>query len=264
MTNPRDHARHASHVHGADATDSHGATWAGRVLSPSGFEQDTGASDPRVLAALGGDDATWMTVAAAARFLVAVLAHADEIQPNQDGLSVDAAVDMALVTLVAPDGARALPAFTGLDALLAWDASARPVPVTAERLAQSAITEQCDVIVINPSPTGVPSPPGTSATRVLRPSQVWALAQRQPWLPPEVDPFVCRAVAAAVGRQEAVVAHSVFAGEPIGRGILGVELALAPGLGRAAVEAVVTALGEDLATDGEFRVRIDGLTFRLR
>lgn len=254
MTNPRDHARHPAHVPATAATDSHGQTWGARTLPPGGFDGDAGHSDPAVLAAMTQDDRVWMAAAAAARFLVAVVAHAGEVDTGPGGLTVDVAADMALVTLTSPDGVRALPAFTGVAALAAWDATARPVPVTATRLAQSAITEQCDVIVVNP---------GAATARVLRPSQVWALAQGQPWLPPEDDPFVRRAVAAAAARVEEIVAHAVFAGEPPDQGVLGVELTLAPGLHRNQVEAVVTRLGEDLATDGEFRARIDSLVFRL-
>ncbi len=250
------------------ATDSEGQPWAGRTLPPGGFEGDTGASDPAVLAAMARDDRVWMEVAAAARFLVAVVARTAPVPAGSDspqaaagphgprhGLPVDRGADMSLVTLTGPDGVRALPAFTGVGTLAAWDGTARPVPVTAAHLARSAIAERCDVIVVDP---------GAVPTRVLRPSQVWALAQQRAWLPPEEDPFVGDAVAAAAGRVEEIVDHAVFAGEPAGQGVLGVELTLARGLDRRRVEAVVTRLGEALATDGEFRARIDGLVFRLR
>ena len=47
-------------------------------------------------------------------------------------------------------------------------------------------------------------------------------------------------------------------------GVLVVELTLAPGLATDQVQALATRVGERLATDGELRARIDGLTFRLR
>lgn len=253
MTNPRDHARHPDRVAGPDATDSAGMPWARRDLSPSGFETDAGASDPAVVAALAeGDDSAVMRLLPTTRFLVAVVAHADEIVTGAAGLAHDASVDMALVTLVAPDGRKALPAFTGLAELAAWDAAARPVPVTADRLAQAAIAEGCDVIVLNLGATGA---------RELRPSQVWALAMGRPWQPADRDPFVADSVAAAIAGEVRITAHTLYAADP--PGTLGLALTLVPGLDRDAVAALVTALGERLATDGEFRARVDGLTFRL-
>ena len=47
---------------------------------------------------------------------------------------------MAAMTLLAADGHRALPVFTSIAALAAWDPAARPVPVTAARAAQAAVT----------------------------------------------------------------------------------------------------------------------------
>jgi len=45
--------------------------------------------------------------------------------------------------------------------------------------------------------------------------------------------------------------------------VLRVTLRLAPGLDEATVQAVATAVGERLATDGEIRARIDGLAFSI-
>ena len=47
-------------------------------------------------------------------------------------------------------------------------------------------------------------------------------------------------------------------------GELRVTLTLIPGLDHPTVRAVLTALGERIATDGEVRARIDAITFALR
>jgi len=243
-----------SHDHGP--TDSAQVPWAGRDLSPSGFEADTGAPDPLLQAALAGpaDDLTLMRAVEASRFVVPVVAEPTEVDTT-GGQVVEKQVDMAAVTLVAPDGQRALPVFTGTDALAAWDPTARPVPVTPARAGQAAVSEGCDVIVVD-----VAGP----ATRVLRPSMVWALAQQRPWEPPHTDPFVERSVAAALRDEDDVTAHELEEGNPHGEGVLGVVLDLEPGLTPEQVRAVATRVGERLATDGELRARIDGLAFRLR
>jgi hypothetical protein len=159
------------------------------------------------------------------------------------------------VTIVAPDGQRALPVFTGTEALASWDPDARPVPVTPSRAAQAAVTERCDVIVVD-----VAGP----ATRVLRPSMVWALAQGRPWEPAVSDPFVDRSVAAAVRDEDDVTAYELEDGRPTGQGVLGIVLDLRPGLRPEEVRAVATRVGERLASDGELRARVDGLAFRIR
>ena len=75
------------------------------------------------------------------------------------------------------------------EAVAAWDPQARPVPVTPARAGQAAVSEGCDVIVVD-----VAGP----ATRVLRPSMVWALAQQRRWVPAHTDPFVAASVTAAL------------------------------------------------------------------
>jgi hypothetical protein len=230
--------------------------WAGRDLSPSGFEDDTGDADPALLAALAapGDGTVLMRAVEASRFVVPVVAEPTEVDASGEH-TVEKQVDMAAVALVAPDGQRALPVFTGTAALAAWDPTARPVPVTPARAAQAAVAEGCDVIVVD-----VAGP----ATRVLRPSMVWALAQQRPWAPAHDDPFVDRSVAAAVRDEGDVTAYGLEEGKPRGEGVLGVVLELRPGLAPHEVRAVATRVGERLATDGELRARIDGLTFRIR
>lgn len=225
-----------------------------RDLVFTGFEGDDGSADHALTAALdAGDPTALMQLLATARLLVPIVAEPVETDV-QDGLTLDKQTDMAAVTLVAPDGERALPVFTSLTALAAWDADARPVPVTSARAAQAAVSERCDVIVVD-----VAGP----RTRALRPSMVWALAQEREWLPPHADPFVDQAVARAVAEEPKVIAHHIEEGAPAGHGILGVAMELAPGLEPSDVQAVATRVGERLATDGELRARVDGLAFRI-
>ena len=189
MTNPREHEHHPLHAPAGEATDSADLPWAARELSPSGFDTDTGAADPALLAALAapGDDVALMAAVEAGRFLVPIVAEPTEVDTSGEH-AVDSQVDLAAVTLVAPDGMRALPVFSGIEAVAAWDPEARPVPVTPARAGQAAVSEGCEVIVVD-----VAGP----ATRVLRPSMVWALAQQRRWVPAHTDPFVAASVTAA-------------------------------------------------------------------
>ena len=100
-------------------------------------------------------------------------------------LAVEKSTDMAAVTLTSPDGQRALPVFSSMAALTRWDPAARPVPVTSARAAQAAVSERCEVMLLDL---------GAEHAQVLRPSMVWALAQERAWLPAHEDPFVAQAL----------------------------------------------------------------------
>jgi hypothetical protein len=235
--------------------DSAGQGFAGRSLDPTGFEHDDGSADEALVIARSDptDERGWMAAVSAARFLVPVLAVAGELD-EVDGRVVEKSSDMAMVTLTAPDGQRALPVFTGTAALQEWDESARPIPATAARVAQAAVGERCDVIVVD---VAGPDP------FVLRPSMVWALAQGREWVPPHEDPFVARSVERALAEEELVTDHDLLPGEPTGQGVLGIRLVLPPGLLADDIQALATRVGERLATDGEFRARVDGVSFLL-
>lgn len=246
----------APHPDGSPHThDSAGQVFAGRSLDLTGFEHDDGTADAALVIARAepADERAWMRAVSAARFLVPVLAVPGELD-EVDGLVVEKTSDMAMVTLTAPDGQRALPVFTGTAALEEWDESARPIPVASARAAQAAITEQCDVIVVD-----VAGPD----TFVLRPSMVWALAQGREWAPAHEDPFVARSVERALAEEELVADHDLLPGEPAGQGVLGVRLVLTPGLLADDIQVLATRVGERLATDGEFRARVDGVSFLL-
>ncbi|WP_018155177.1 SseB family protein [Demetria terragena] len=234
--------------------DSAGQSFGGRALTSTGFDRDTGEADPDLRAALvAGDDVRLMGAIVNARLLVPIVAAAQETD-DAVGLTVEKSTDMAAVTLQAPDGERALPVFTGTDSLAAWDADARPTPVTAARAAQAAVSEQCDVMVVD-----VAGPRQVT----LRPSMVWALAQQREWLPSASDPIVQRAVRAAVTPDERVLAASCEAADDVAAGSLRVVLTLRHGLDAEQIREIATAAGERLATDGEVRARIDAVTFSI-
>jgi hypothetical protein len=251
---------------GSAAADSAGAPWSGRELTGTGFAGDLGAVDPDLSAALDDpqDETALMQAVARARLLVPVVAVPREVDEAADAMAEQPAAaltpqgagstDMAVVVLTASDGQRAFPVFSSLATLSAWDATARPSPVTSSRAAQGAVSERCDVMVLDC---------GSARERVLRPSMVWALAQQRGWLPADSDPFVAQALSRAVADEEDVV-DCVGEGDPSGAGILRVVLGLRAGLDAAEVQALATRIGERIATDGEARARIDGLSFTIR
>lgn len=247
---------------GADAADvdSSGTPWTGRALTSTGFDGDLGEADADLTAALDDppDETVLMHAVANARLLVPIVAAPSEVDDSEmddsDELTVEKSTDMAVVTITSADGQRALPVFTSLAMLSAWDASARPSPVTSARAAQAAVFERCDVMLLDP---------GSGHQRELRPSMVWALAQLRDWTPAHSDPFVAQALSRATV-DEADVIDCVGEADPAGAGILRVVLSLRPGLDSSQVQALATRVGERIASDGEARARIDGLGFTIR
>jgi hypothetical protein len=92
----------------------------------------------RAVAALCGD-----------RLMVPVVATATSIGTTHGGLASDKEAEMAVVMLQRPDGSRALLGFTGVDSLQAWDARARPVPVTLDKVAETAAAEGAVAVLVD-------------------------------------------------------------------------------------------------------------------
>jgi SseB protein N-terminal domain len=234
--------------------DSGGLPWSGRGLRSTGFDGDVGAADPGLLAALGDrkDETGLMAAVARARLLVPVVAAPRAVEHSAQPM-LEKSTGLAVLTLTLPSGQRGFPVFSSMAALSAWDPSARPSPVTSSRAAAAAVTERCEVMLLDL---------GSPHEFVLRPSMVWALAQQRAWLPAHTDPFVAQALIRATADEEDVIG-CVGKPDPGGAGILRVVLRLRLGLDAPAVQALATRIGEQIATDGEARARIDALSFTI-
>lgn len=133
--------------------------FAGRTLAPSAFPNDDGGADPAVLAVLEAHGRGEAAVEHAYGYLlnarvlapiVAVLGEAEEVEDEQGrNLTRDKNSDMALVTLVAPDGTRALPVFTSVQALAEWNPQARPMPVAFPRACAAAKAEGAEIVLVD-------------------------------------------------------------------------------------------------------------------
>ena len=171
-------------------------------------------------------------------------------------LAVEKSTDMAVVTLTSPEGQRALPVFSSIAALARWDPAARPVPVTSARAAQAAVSERCEVMLLD---LGARARAGAAAEHGVGAGAGAGVAAgaRGP----------LRGAGALPGRPGGARRSwraPAEAGEPAGAGVLRVVLTLRAGLAAEEVQALATRVGERIATDGETRARIDALTFAIR
>jgi hypothetical protein len=129
----------------------------GRTLAPSPFPGDDGtasADTRRLLAAAAAEPVPTaylraVTALCLDRLLIPVVATATRTEQTPGGPVSDKEAEMAVVLLQAADGRRALLAFSGLDALQAWQSSARPVPVTLDQAAQTARAEGATAVLID-------------------------------------------------------------------------------------------------------------------
>ena len=117
----------------------------GRSLAGPAFPDDDGSADPELRAHIAAGSPELPARLARARLLVAVVAVLDAL--DEDG--GDKESHMAVVSMVNAAGERGLLAFTGLDALAAWDPAARPVPVTGPLAARAALDDGADALVLD-------------------------------------------------------------------------------------------------------------------
>ena len=121
----------------------------------SAFIGDRGDHDPAVREAIAvsGDDhpASYLRAVAllcGSRLLMPVVASGDD---SSDGPDPDRHAELAAVSITAADGRRALLAFTGIDALVAWEPRARPVPAALDDLAATALETGASALLIDPA-----------------------------------------------------------------------------------------------------------------
>jgi len=249
---PRDVARpEAGSPPSRAPVDSAGVPWAGRTLTPQPFAGDDGRADPRLVSALAaGGEEQLADALLSARVLVPVVAVVGD-DPTRTGPTGDAHADMAVATLVASDGRRALPVFSSVDALARWDPTARPVPAEGPRAALSAVSGDCDALVVDPA---------DPHAAVVRRPLLWALAQGRAWRPPDKDPEVVAAVTAAARAAPAVVGVRCSRGR---RGDLEVLLTVEPGLDAGGLSAMLEQVRDRLGGSAVLAERVEGLELRV-
>ncbi|NKX91697.1 SseB family protein [Sanguibacter hominis ATCC BAA-789] len=256
------HGAHDGHDHGVPA-DSAGTPWSGRDLRSNPFAGDDGSCEPALAAALeayasGGRTADLERVVgalASARVLVPIIAELDVAGRGEHGQEVDKEASAGVVALEAPDGRKALPVFSSVEAMTRWRADARPVPSYATRAALSAVQEGWALVVLDPG--------GPTTVLVPRPA-VWALAQGRTWEPAVRDGVVDEAVRAAVRDAALPAQHVVRADAVPGRTAeVAVALGIDGGLDRAGLDQVLAWVNRALAASSVISERVDSLELRI-
>ena len=119
---------------------------------------DDGRPDPALATALAGwerlpeaaGEARVYAALPAARLFVPVVATLVESETAVTGLRAEKTSAMSVVTLVAPSGATALPAFLSTESLRRWRLDARPVPVSGQEACLAALDGGHAAVVVEP------------------------------------------------------------------------------------------------------------------
>ncbi|MGW7515429.1 SseB family protein [Streptomyces sp. NPDC054796] len=216
-----------------------------------GFADDDGSADPALTEALAawqaapsdpGTEARLLTALAGARLLVPVVAVLGESEAGEDGLRREKSSDMAVPTLTAPGGRRALPAFTSTAALARWRADARPVAVPLRQALQALAHEGADTLVLD-----LAGP----VTYPLTGPALHALAEGRTRTDPAADPVVAEALRAVLAAEPDVAGAHLAPGGEASDGTL--ALSLEPG---AEARTVAERLAGALAGHETLRSRL--------
>jgi hypothetical protein len=168
----------------------------------------------------------------------------------------DKVQELSVVTVAGPSGEKVIPAFTSVAAMLAWNPSARPIPIEAQRVALAAASEQTERIVVNPATDSI----------VLRRPVVWSIAQGKPYAAPwESTEFLANVRTLLTGIDN-LLDIAVAPGDPNATGDgpdLTLLLVLPEGLVAHQVQSLIAAV-QGRASDSElFTAGVDALTLSL-
>jgi SseB protein N-terminal domain len=224
---------------------SHG----GSIPQPE-FPDDDGAANPALASALADPAVSRAALHNAlehARLIVPILAVGEE----------SSAVDMATVIITGRDDRRGLLAFTSTDAMSAWDANARPVPVSSRRAALAALDEGCAAILLDD---------GSGRLRPIEGSLLRALAAGRSYSSVAADDVIHHALVHVLDREPSVVRAWVDdapdTGDGAQRAIVSIEVT--DNLGVIDLTALGERLGNAFANDDLLRDRLgDGLDIAL-
>lgn len=260
MTGPHLPPNPPGQSHGAAESHATGSPerFHGAQVHDSGYTDDDGSADPKLAAALvrsvsrrdqvGSTEPTAGGIGAGhgvaevvhalrgGRLLVALVAVLDSTDPI--GSEKDSHLAAAMWSR--PDGRVGLLAFSSVETMRRWRPDARPLPTAAATVAQAALQDGADAVVLDL---------GGPATVAIEGPALWAVAEGRELLAADQDPQVLARVAEAVQRTMGEISHRVTATDDV-------DLLVLLGPEAAASPDAVTALATELAQDPVLRSRV--------
>ncbi len=281
---PRNTGVPASLVAGG-AADSAGFPWQGRSFDhhETAFAGDDGATPealrlavarlreaaghyrkgsvpvPEARDALAAAHSDALLALSASRVLIPLLAEAGDLGMTPEGRTVEKTQELSIVTVAAPDGRRVMPVFSGVAAMRAWNAEARPIPVPMPQAALAAAQELTDLIIVDP---------GTPLAELgVRRTQLEAVALGALALPAWADAEVITAFRMSASDDTRVRGVEIAPADPEARLLeaeVAVMVSLRPGLEQHDLTALLTELQQRWAASEVIAGRVDSLKLVLR
>lgn len=240
-------------------TDSAGVPWQGRELKENPHANDDGSADSALIESLNkfrvGEASVHavLDALAGARLLVPLVAKLEESEIGENGLQVDKSAELSIVTVQAPDGQLAMPVFSSVSAMNAWNPKARPVPNNLRTIALAAASEGNTRVVLDPM---------SETEFVIRRPLISALAQGFDWAEPAANPAVLEIVRACLEPMDEVLGFELSAGDPefrLAGQELVIRLELSKGLEKSHLKAIEHTFFTQLADSQEFVELVDSV-----
>ena len=251
------------HINPDRLADSAGVPWEGRHFEPNPWAGDDGTADPallRALEAFRGEvelQENVLTALHEARLLVPLIANLGESGEGAHGHTVDKSADLSIVSVQSPDGQVALPVFSSVAAMTAWNPKARPVPIEASRVALAAASEGNGRIILDP---------GSPTEFAVRKNSFRALAEGKAWIHPVRNARVKQAFAAVIDTEPQVENFAIQNGDPMsllrGPEVL-IYLKLIPGLSQIDLDEMLQRLAAGWASNETIASEIDSMGVKL-
>lgn len=217
------------------------------------------APSPEARDALAAAHSDALLALSASRVLIPLLAEAGDLGMTPEGRTVEKTQELSIVTVAAPDGRRVMPVFSGVAAMRAWNAEARPIPVPMPQAALAAAQEQTDLIIVDP---------GTPLAELgVRRTQLEAVALGAVALPAWADAEVITAFRVSASDDPRVRGVEIAPADPEARLLeaeVAVMVSLRPGLEQHDLTALLTELQQRWAASEVIAGRVDSLKLVLR
>ena len=256
-------AHEYQHINPDRFADSAGVPWEGRHFEANPWANDDGSANPELLAVLerfqtGAATQTEVhQVLRESRLLVPLVADLGEAGEGAHGQTVDKSADLSIVSVSSPDGQSALPVFSSVAAMSAWNSKARPVPIETARVALAAASEDNGRIILDP---------GSPTEFAIRKPAFRSLADGSEWTNPSSDLEVKAAFRATIDAEPAVENFAIQSGDPTSR-LLGPEvlvyLKLKSGLGESELNGLLERLSAGWAASAVIAAKVDSLGIKL-
>jgi hypothetical protein len=246
------------HINKDRFSDSAGVPWEGRSFNANPFADDDGTARPELISAIeqfqtSGDATEVFIEFSKSRLLIPLLADLGDSGEGAHGQTVDKSADLSIVNVETPDGQVGLPVFSSVETMKLWNATARPVPSDAIRVALAAANEGNTRIILDP---------GSVTEFAFRRSAIAALAKQLPWSPPHLNSSVLEIFHAGISNEESITALEVTTLDPQSR-LAGPEVKISlevkVGLTKEQLEEVLHRVTENWAASELITSSVDSM-----